>query len=78
MTSSVPDLELDLATLVILHALIRVEHGWLVQVGELVLSPRYDDRRLSHSSVANEHQLHIVLIVLVDLRLRSLCHYDIV
>ena len=68
MTRSVPDLKLDFAALVVFRSIVCVEHSRLVQAREDFLRPCHDDGGLADGGVAHEHQLHVVLLVLIDSR----------
>ena len=65
VTSRVPNLQLHLAALVVLRSVVRIEHCRLVQARENFLCPRHDDGGLSDGGVADEHQLHVMLLVLI-------------
>ena len=69
VTSCVPNLKLHFTALVALRSVVRVEHCRLVQRGERLLSPRHDDRGLADGSISDKDQLHVVLLVLIDLHL---------
>ena len=74
MTCRIPNLELHLTTLIVLGAIVRVEDSWLVQRWERLLSPCHDNTSLADCSIADEHEFHVVLLVLIDERL-CLYHY---
>ena len=69
MTCRIPNLKLHLTTLIVLGAIVRVEDSWLVQRWERLLRPCHDNTSLADRSIADEHEFHVVLLVLIDERL---------
>ena len=66
VTSGVPDLQLDFTTLVVLGSIVGVKHGWFIQGGEGLLCPCHDNGGLADSSITDEYELHVVLLVLIN------------
>ena len=62
---SVPNLKLDLAALVVLCSIVCVEYRRLVQRWEGFLGPSHNDGGFTDGCVADEDELHVVLLVLV-------------
>ena len=78
MTSRIPYLKLDLASLIVLRAIVGVKDSGLVQRWERLLRPGHDNTSLADGGVANEHEFHVMLLVLIDERLGYyLYHSDI-
>ena len=78
MTSRIPYLELDLAALIVLGAIVGVKDSGLVQRWERLLRPGHDNTSLADGGVADEHEFHVMLLVLIDERLGYyLYHSDI-
>ncbi len=69
MASRIPDLKLNLGAFVALGSIVSVEDGGFVKWGELLLSPRHDDRGFTNGSITHKDKLHVVLLILIDDRL---------
>ena len=78
MTSRIPYLKLDLAALIVLRAVVGIKDSGLIQRWERLLRPGHDNTSLADGGVADEHELHVMLLVLIDERLGyNLYHSDI-
>ena len=78
MTCRIPYLKLDLAALIVLRAVVGIKDSGLIQRWERLLRPGHDNTSLADGGVADEHELHVMFLVLIDERLSyNLYHSDI-
>jgi len=66
VTGGIPNLKLHLSSLVVLGSVVGIKNRRLVKGGEFLLSPSHDYRSFSNGGIADEDQLHVVFLVLIN------------